>query len=141
MKDESTYNPCKTIANVYFYAHPTDPHQYYQCDEAGNVYSRTCGNLVWDTLITACNWESAVARPSVQRTLFMIVSIDCLICLLFDSVHYRYDHECYYHWNNDDDDHQNSVVEYHDTKFINECFGSVVVLSTDKSMRSEWRMY
>ncbi|UJR26996.1 hypothetical protein I4U23_008303 [Adineta vaga] len=71
--DEATYNPCQKDSNSYFYPHPTDNHQYYQCDESGNAYLRSCGALVWDALRTACNWPDIVdvssTASSTSRTL------------------------------------------------------------------------
>jgi len=61
--DEATYNPCQTKSNQYFYSDPEDTHQYYQCDETGIAYLRSCGELVWDDLRVTCNWKSAVAPP------------------------------------------------------------------------------
>jgi hypothetical protein len=62
--DETTYNPCKTKLGLYFYPDPANVHSYYQCDEAGNAYLRSCGDLVWDGLRIACNWPTAVIPPS-----------------------------------------------------------------------------
>lgn len=66
--DETTYNPCKTKLGLYFYPHPTDVHQYYQCDENGIAYIRSCGDLVWDELRIACNWPTAAIPSSSQGT-------------------------------------------------------------------------
>jgi len=59
--DDKTYNPCRTKSGLFFYPHPTDYHQYFQCDETGNAYLRSCGELVWDDLRIACNWPSSAA--------------------------------------------------------------------------------
>jgi hypothetical protein len=61
--DETAFNPCQTKSNKFFYPDPTDNHKYYQCDESGNAYSRSCGDLVWDELRVTCNWPSAVPPP------------------------------------------------------------------------------
>ncbi len=61
--DEATYNPCGSIAGLFFYSHPTDIHKYYQCDESRNAHLRSCGELVWDELRITCNWPSAAAPP------------------------------------------------------------------------------
>ncbi|CAF1351104.1 unnamed protein product [Adineta steineri] len=59
---DASYNPCVSGSGVYFYPDPTDPHRYYQCDASGKFYLQTCASdLVWDDLITACNYASAVA--------------------------------------------------------------------------------
>jgi len=62
--DGVTYNPCGTKAGLFFYPHQTDYHTYYQCDENGIAYLRSCGFLVWDELRVACNWPSRAAPPS-----------------------------------------------------------------------------
>jgi hypothetical protein len=59
--DGVAYNPCQHNSNVFFYPHPSEANEYYQCDESGNAYLRSCGDLVWDPLLVACNWPSAVA--------------------------------------------------------------------------------
>jgi len=60
--DSGSYNPCVSGSGVYFYPDPTNPHRYYQCDASGRFYIQTCASdLVWDDLITACNYASAVA--------------------------------------------------------------------------------
>jgi hypothetical protein len=67
-EDDASYNPCQDGSNIYFYADPTDSSKYYQCDESGNAYLRSCGNLVWDELRVACNWPAAVA-PQPPRSI------------------------------------------------------------------------
>jgi hypothetical protein len=62
--DDAAYNPCQTDSGVFFYPNPSDSHQYYQCDESGNAYLRSCGNLVWDAILVSCNWPSAVVPRS-----------------------------------------------------------------------------
>lgn len=62
--DEANYNPCGTKVGLYFYAHPVDPSKYYQCDETGNAYIRSCGDLVWDELHVACNWPSSEPKTT-----------------------------------------------------------------------------
>ncbi len=66
--DETVYNPCGSQSGLYFYPHPTDPSKYYQCNEAGTAYIQSCGDLVWDSLRTACNWPSAVVPESAKST-------------------------------------------------------------------------
>ncbi|CAF1581925.1 unnamed protein product [Adineta steineri] len=62
---DASYNPCVSGSGVYFYPDPTNPHRYYQCDASGKFYLQTCASdLVWDDLITACNYASAVAPSS-----------------------------------------------------------------------------
>jgi len=63
--DDTTYNPCRTGSGIFFYPHQSDINKYYQCDEYGNAYLRSCGDLVWDELSITCNWPSAVvASPA-----------------------------------------------------------------------------
>jgi len=64
--DAAEYNPCDTKSNVFFYPHQSDIDKYYQCDESGNAYLRSCGNLVWDPFLVACNWPSAVKSAPPQ---------------------------------------------------------------------------
>lgn len=64
--EDASYNPCQVNSGIYFYPHRTDHHKYYQCDEFGNVYLRSCGDLVWDDLRVACNWPSAVIYQSTE---------------------------------------------------------------------------
>ncbi|CAF0736211.1 unnamed protein product [Adineta ricciae] len=68
LNDEEAYNPCKPDSGVFYYPHRTDIHQYYQCDEAGNAYLRSCGALVWDDLRVACNWPDAVVPQASSST-------------------------------------------------------------------------
>lgn len=63
--DNLPFNPCGTLLDVYFYAHPVDPHLYYQCDESGTAYERSCDNLVWDDVAKACNWASSNVKTTL----------------------------------------------------------------------------
>ena len=84
--DESTYNTCKTKLGLYFYPHPTDVHYYYQCDEAGNAYIRSCGDLVWDALQIACNWPTAAVAPpspTLPGTRYALIPNDDLLIPIY----------------------------------------------------------
>ncbi|CAF4509577.1 unnamed protein product, partial [Rotaria sp. Silwood2] len=60
--DDARYNPCELNSYAFFYPHGTDIHKYYQCDEFGNAYLRSCGDLIWDRIHMTCSWPFAVIR-------------------------------------------------------------------------------
>ncbi|CAF0756704.1 unnamed protein product [Didymodactylos carnosus] len=65
------FNPCKVSFSrtVFYYANPSDPQSYIQCDNNGNQFINYCApNLIWDDPIKACNWPPTPLRTIPETT-------------------------------------------------------------------------